>query len=457
MLVNAAALGLALWAAWVFAIRYGSPRLGLLSVVILTCLPLAAGRFSILGVEPCHVALLGLALLLALRLRAPEATRRQALGLGAVVGVGLLMKLTFIAPLLGPVLLEFFSAIRGGKATRRWLQRLAEACGVAAAMLAIGLLPGWSSLGAFLAMAQTEPTAGSAFSIEAVELMFDYVVIGMGLTGSSVLVLAGLVAWRSRLWEQPSPERGCRPATLLLASVVSLLVVHWLVPHKEIRYLLPMAWSLSMLIAIGLEPLWRRRNWGPVVLAGALLGLASATFVFPNDPQVPQQPYKEGNDNTDFWGDDGLVVIEPPLLRIWIDPSDYGLEKIVRHESFGRRSRSVVLTLLKDLSCEQVIPCYGSEGEGAVKLNHMIEWELYARNEQQVVVLTDLPVDRLEGDLAKRQLNRATHLITNRSLAESELMFLADHQFVPIEAVELPLPGPNPWTLWTRIDPKPPV
>ncbi|MCS5685990.1 MAG: hypothetical protein NZ654_12170, partial [Acidimicrobiales bacterium] len=106
LVTNALALVVALWAAWKFGIHHGKPRLGLIAVLVMVSLRGVAGRFTVLGVEPWHMALLGVAFVLFLRLREPDATRWQALLLGGVIGAGLLLKLPFVAGLLGPLALE---------------------------------------------------------------------------------------------------------------------------------------------------------------------------------------------------------------------------------------------------------------------------------------------------------------------------------------------------------------
>ncbi|MCP4873345.1 MAG: hypothetical protein GY898_32035 [Proteobacteria bacterium] len=427
LLTNAAALALALWAAWLFGARQGSARLGLLAVVVVACLPGVAGRVTMLGIEPWHMALLGLSIGLLLRLREPDATRAEALLLGGVIAAGLLMKLTFVAGLFGPLLLDAVGALVGGRPARRWLRRLLEAGAVVVALLLVGYLPFASSLSDFFTMAQTEPTHSSVFTIHSVALLADWALLGLGPVGRALVALAVLGACLGRSWATPAPTLGVRPVTLLVASIVSLLFIHWLVPHKELRYLLPVAWSVGVLLAMGLGHLWGWSRLGRIVVIVALSLLALSTFVDPEDPQLPETA-----------ADQVPLELEPPMLRLWLDRSDYGLDDLVRHETFSELERSFVIITLDD-------PTYTT-------LRDMINWELYSRNDRPVVSLPK--VKSLLDDVATSQLELATHVVTNRSLGRAELRVLEAFDFAEVVAVDLPLPGPKRWSLWARLPPK---
>ncbi|MCP4870891.1 MAG: hypothetical protein GY898_19480 [Proteobacteria bacterium] len=422
---NAAALALALWTAWLFGVRLSGPRLGLLGVLVMTALPGVAGRITILGVEPWHMALMGVTMLLFLRLREPEATRWHAVALGAAIGAGLLMKLTFVAVLVGPLFLESLAALTGGPDARRWLIRLLQAGAFVVVLLLVGFLPFTTTLADFVTMAKTEPTHASVFSLAAGWTMVKWgVVLGLGRAGVVVVVLALLGAGLARLWRTPAPALGPRPSILLAASVVSLFAVHWLVPHKEPRYQLPAAWGLSMLLAIGLETWWSWGRLGRGTLAAAVGFLCYSTLVVPEDPQPPLTPD----------GVPDVVRLEPAELRLWADHADYGMDKLVLHESFDTNRQSYVITTLEDQS-------------GSL-LRDMIQWELHGRNRRPVIGLPQL-ADLRSGD-ASKQFRRATHLITNRKLDPEELELLEENEFVEVASSVLPLPGPKRWSLWLK-------
>ena len=305
---NAAALALGLWATWRFGLRHGGPRLALLAVLLVACLPGVAGRVTIIGVEPAHLALLAASLLLLLRLRAPDATGRDSVWAGLAIGAGLLTKLTFIAPMFLPLLLEAGSALLGGRATRAWMRRLLEAAAVVAVMVAVGFLPFASTLTDFFAIATTEPTHQATLSMASFLSLVKWLHLSLSDAGLLVvaLAIAGLVFVRRR------PGRGLPVGVILAASFVSLVGVHALIPHKELRYLVPVLWSLSVLMAMGLDALWPRHAALRVAVVGALLTLAASTFVFPQDPQHPVVP-----NHPDF------ERLEPPRLRQWLDRDDY--------------------------------------------------------------------------------------------------------------------------------------
>lgn len=440
LVTNALALVVALWAAWKFGVHHGKPRLGLIAVLVMVSLRGVAGRFTVLGVEPWHMALLGVAFVLFLRLREPDATRWQALLLGGVIGAGLLLKLPFVAGLLGPLALESGCALLGGPPARRWLRHLLLAGGVVVLLLAAGFLPFTTGATDFFLMARSEPTHPTIFSFDAVWSLVWWTMVGIGPIGFILFLLALWGAERGSLLKTPAPILGFRPVVLLVASIVTLGAIHWYIPHKELRYLLPAAWPFCLIMAIGLDALWADGRHGRRAVVGGILALFLSTFVIPRgtamsdingpiipllyDPQVPH-----------FLGMEDPAELEPPLLRLWIDRSDYGLDNLVRHASFEELNRPTVLATFDD-------PTY-------TRLRDMLYWELYARNERPVLSLPK--VDSLLGEAVKGQLMMATHLVTNRQLEREELRVLRAQRYVPTESVDLPLPGPKRWTLWVKL------
>ena len=231
----------------------------------------------------------------------------------------------------------------------------------------------------------------------------------MGLGECVLLAMALLGAWLSRGGEGGAPHLGCRPTTLLLASVLSLFAIHALVPHKEVRYLLPAAWAVSLLLGVGLEALCVRGPWQRAAVAVTLLLLLAGLI-----PQYDTTP-------PDY-----------EHLRFHLDPSDHGIEALVCHESLRGPAGARVLTFL--------------EGPRESFLRDMIEWEAYGRNEHPVVPLGSLT--SLLGEAAEQRLGEASHLITNRRLEPAEREQLERLGFVELEVVELLFSRPPTWSLW---------
>jgi hypothetical protein len=422
LLTNALALVVALWAAWKFAGHLGSARTGLLAVTLLTCLPAVAGRVTILGIEPWHMALLGVSLLLLLRLRDASTGSRQAVLLGGVAGAAMLMKWTFVAGLLGPVLLEAYAAITGGPAARSWRRRLLAATAVCGALFAAWFLP-LARVDRLVSGAGSAPSHGALLSTDSLLVFPIWLRDGLSLAGCLLVGLALLGAALGRGWQAPRPEHGCRPVMLLLASGLGIVLVHWLVPHKEPRYLLPAAWSLVMMLAMGLDLLWQRGRLAAGLVSAGCLAVAASSFVL---PALDRQPAHTTLDNLH--------------LRLLPDPSDHDLDELVRHPS------------LQGPETPQVLFSLG--GTRSAELLTMINWELYGRNDHPVLSLPSfVPLD---GDEAKAWYGagpwKATHLITNRPMIGSELQLLREHNFARVAAVDMHLPGPARWELW-RVQP----
>jgi hypothetical protein len=193
------------------------------------------------------------------------------------------------------------------------------------------------------------------------------------------------------------------------------------VPHKEPRYLLPAAWCLAMLLALGLDLMWQRGRLGKLLVGAGCLGLAASCYLLP------------------------VLLSEPPddilnsqRIRLLPDPSDHGLDALVRHESLHAPGLKFVL--------------FSLEGARANELLTMINWELYGRNDQPIISLPSfVPIDGENAPLwSGGQPWDATHLISNRVLSPSEQALLTKQDFVLTATVELPLPGPPTWNLWSR-------
>ena len=191
--------------------------------------------------------------------------------------------------------------------------------GVVVLLLAVGFVPFSTGSADFFAMARSEPTHLTIYSFEAVYSLVWWTLLGIGPIGLLLVVLAASGGERGNLYRSAAPPLGTRPAVLLVASIVTLGVVHWYIPHKEIRYLLPAAWPFCILVAIGLDALWEDGRAGRGVCSAAIVALAVFTFVIPRsgnsdlngpivpllfDPQVPH-----------FRGIVDPTELEPPRIR----------------------------------------------------------------------------------------------------------------------------------------------
>ncbi len=192
LLTNAAALVLTLWAGWALARHMRSPRAGFIAVALIACAPGVAGRFTIVGVEPWHMGLLGLSILMLLRVRAPDATWRQGLGLGSAISAGVLMKLPFVAGLLGPLALESFAALFGairGPEARPWFRRMLGAGALVVVLLLVAFLPFTRGVDEFMSVAKDEPTHDTIFTLNAVTIQFKWMYLLLGSAGMGLLAM----------------------------------------------------------------------------------------------------------------------------------------------------------------------------------------------------------------------------------------------------------------------------
>lgn len=417
LLTNAVALALALGAAWSLGVRLGQARAGFLAVLIVASLPAIAGRVTILGIEPWHMALLGWSIVLLLRIRGANSTRGQAMLLGVTVGAGMLMKWNFIAVLMGPVLLETVWALRSGPSGALWRRRLTQAGAVSTGLFLLWFLP-FAQVDRISSGAGSHPTHGALLSSESLLAFPTWTIQGLGWAGLFLLFLAVLGALLGRQQASKESARGCSPSLLLVASGVGLVVVHWLLPHKEPRYLLPAAWSLSLLLSIHVAALWSRGRWGQVLCVVGVTCLLLSSFAL---------PWLGGNSTEDS----DFPIRE---LRLSTDPSDHGVDALVRHRSIQGTTRPHVL--------------FSLEGPRQGELLTMINWELYGRNTKPVISLPSfVPLIAAEPS---ENLRVATHLITNRVLEEDELRVIEAQGFARVITTELRFPGPRLWSLWSR-------
>jgi len=420
IMINAVALAVSLWAGWDLAKRTTGAWTGFLSVLVIAGLPLVAGRMNFVGVEPSHMAMLGLSLRGLVLLRDPSSSNGRAIGLGAIVGAGLLMKWNFVLPLLGPAAVEAFAAWRAGPSAKQHRRQLLLAGGTASLLFAVWFIP-YADLSIILgreAGMLTEPTSdGGIFSVGQFEALFPVVDFGLGWAGLFLL----MAAWFGLAWEaggdRTDPPAHRSVEILLLASIATLSIGHFLIPHKELRYFVPAGWALGLLIAFGLNCLWtgklRSIRSRAIVVAG-LGWLFFSTF---------------GVRALDEGGFD---------VRLFADSRDYGFAEFT-----------------------ELPPAHPGQGRGVVlspatqdgsEVGASLAWEFTSRSPGPLVV--QVFPDTISHPLAEQAFQYADFFGTNRELSADEQEYLSRHRFVPIREVTLDaddtlgLPGAKDWVLW---------
>lgn len=417
LLVNALALGLLLVGCWRLGLRLGGARAGLAAVLVTAALPAVSGRATIVGVELSHMACLAWSLELALVLLTGRPKRSHAVLLGLIVGAGMLMKWTLAIPLSGVLLVAAFSLWHAPDRLDR-----ARLMGAAAAISTLLFLSWVFTLARFDRFAEFAGSEASTAELLGhspwTYLPHWMVTSGMGLAAVPVVLLAlAPRRWPGRV------ETDARPSAawtgwMLVAAVLSVLVIHTFVPHKEIRYLLPAFVGVGVLLGAGLArssagPLWTRALGFAAV---ALLWLSS--FALPYLPDgSPPGSYAE-------------LKLHPRIVT-----HDSGLERLVLHPTFLRESGSIV--------------SYTLSGERWIELRDLLSWELYARNATPVI--SRLPeMSEVNETEAARALDLSTHFISNRDLSPSERLLLEGRGFTRIHEDSLPLPEAQKLELWAR-------
>lgn len=439
---GAAALVLALAAAWVLGSRMAGPRAGCWAVVIAAALPGVAGRVTIAGVEPLHMALLGWALVGLLDILTRPRTS-SAIVLGCVLCAGMLAKWTFAAAVLGPVAVAAWAAtaeLRGrtgtGQASRDVPEK--EGAGKGASRRPPGLLAlalgtaalpffGWllavGQAGVIAAGAASDPTTSALIGSDPLLYLPAWLLRdGIGLAGLPLLALGLAGSWLARNREAHLP------AALLAAAVVGLLCIHMAIPHKEVRYLLPAFLPLAVLAGRGLAGLTRRgRTWRAAAAAATLLLLAS-TFGWPLSRPARSSPGQRERD-----------------LHLHIVRDDGGLAalaaRIVQGDRVGGPAGPVVVA--SSLS-----------GERWMELRDMLAWELYDRPASPALLLP--PAADLRWAHARRRLEAADCFLIDRPPSTAETGVLAGAGFARDGVLALRVPGGERVELWTRAGPAEP-
>ena len=421
LLVNAVALGLLLWGCFLLGRRLGGPRGGLFSLAIVAALPAVAGRVTLVGVEILHLAILVWIFELLSRLIVGPPRWRTSLGLGVLLGTGLLIKWTLGVALMlpGAVVLWAMFHTDGRNALAR---ALTLALGLGVGLLSLWLIP-LADITSFTSAATGEASTSALLGSSPNFYLLRWT-LSDGL-GFAVVPTVGVlsVAWWKRSRTSTSQEstftRTPWLAPLLAASVASVFLVHWFIPHKEPRYVLLAMPGLGILLGAGLanaterlSPRWSSPTW----LALSILWVS--TFLW---------PYLEYERVFEGYADQPL---HHTIVRY-----DYGLEQLVLHPTFADPRGSVV--------------SYSLAGDRWLELRDLLSWEFYARNDDTVISrLPSMPT--VNADHASRSLDLASHFVTNRALAADELNILAERGFIKVSEHSLPLPSAEAIALWAR-------
>jgi len=420
LLVNGAALSLLLWGCFLLGRRIAGDRGGLFALAVVAALPAIAGRVVLVGVETLHLAALVWVFEFVSRVVEEPPSWRPAIGLGSILGLALLIKWTLAVALLLPSAVILWAVLAADQRAQR-LRRLAVAGVLGLGLFCLWLVP-FAEISSFTAAASGEvSTLDHLGSSPRFYLLRWTVSHGLGLATLPAVLLI-LFTWIRPTGVLPS---GARSRTtlwlpmLLIASVASVFLVHWFIPHKEPRYVLLAMPGIGILLGAGLAVGTQGRS--RIRFLAACLSLASlwaGSFFLP------------------YLGDEGLAdhYADRPLHHV-IVRHDYGLEQLILHPTFADPRGAVV--------------SYSLGGERWIELRDLLSWEFYARN--KATVISRLPsMPTVDADQASRSLDLASHFISNRRLAPPEIEVLRERGFTPIFEHSLPLPSADAIQLWAR-------
>jgi hypothetical protein len=413
--VNAVALALALAAAWELGRRLGGRRAALWAVVVTASLPAVAGRVTVAGVEPLHLALVGWSLVGLLQLRRRPGPG-AAVALGAVLATGMLIKWTFVAAVGGAIAVAGVAALVGARSTganqgdsraRAPVVWLAVALGVGgAAFGAWFVLVGQP--GSIAAGAAHDPTTSEFLGSSSILYLARWATVhGVGAFGAAAVALGAVGLMTG------APGGGRVDRWLLAAAALGLLVAHTLIPHKEARYLLPAFGPLAVLVAVGLARLGTRGRGWRLAVVGATLALLVGTFTIAPRGGDPAHTH----------------------LRLAIDPDDQGVEALVRQVAGDGE--------------EPVLVASSLAGERWMELRDMLAWELYARADRPVLLLP--PERDLRWQHARDKLSRAQRFLADGPPSAEDRAALRRAGFVRVRV--LSAPGGARLELWSRPPP----
>jgi 4-amino-4-deoxy-L-arabinose transferase-like glycosyltransferase len=420
LLVNGAALSILLWGCFILGRRLAGDRGGLFALAVVAALPAIAGRVVLVGVETLHLAALVWVFVFVSHLVEEPPSWRPAIGLGAVLGLALLIKWTLAVALLLPSAVILWGVLAADQRAQR-LRRLAVAGVLGLGLFCLWLVP-FAEISSFTAAAAGEvSTVAHLGSSPRFYLLRWAVSHGLGIATIPAVLLISFT------WFGPTGVllSGTRSRAipwlpmLLIASVVSVFLVHWFIPHKEPRYVLLAMPGIGILLGAGLALGTQGRS--PRWFLAACLSVAclwAGSFFLPylGDEALP-----------DDYADRHLHHV---IVR-----HDYGLEQLILHPTFADPRGAVI--------------SYSLAGERWIELRDLLSWEFYARN--KATVISRLPsMPTVDADQASRSLDLASHFITNRPLTPPEIDVLRERGFTPIFEHSLPLPSADAIQLWAR-------
>jgi len=198
---------------------------------------------------------------------------------GLLLGMGMMVKWTFVLYLAVPVFAGLLSALTDPQ--NPGLRP--RSAGVVAAVLSATVVGGWwyfgpADLGILLSSSSADPSAWIWRNVPVFGAP-----LWLSLFGALGLAF-GVAAIFSR------GERARR--VLLPAALLGPLILLFLVPHKEVRYAFPLLPAVAVLIGVGMTHLLKRENLVAGVLGAVLV--ASGFFFFDVNIRRPMAPNIDG-------------------------------------------------------------------------------------------------------------------------------------------------------------------
>jgi 4-amino-4-deoxy-L-arabinose transferase-like glycosyltransferase len=360
-------------------------RRAVAAAVIAMFVPGVAGRVTQIGVEPFHMALTPWLLLLLVEAIERPWRLREALGFGTLLGLGTLAKWNFGAYFVAPFAIVAVGALRRRRG---------------APMLLLGGLVALAWFGLWAVPAMDLGAIANAVAQEAVPSRTFYL-------RDLLLVSLGIGAWPLLGLRVSEGRRGLdRTGVLLLVTVVVVIGLHTLIPHKEGRYLLPFLPILAILLVPHLEGPKHRLVVGVI---GILVGWS---VVGPSVAERVGPPIADWTDRAVFL----TPNTEPQASDI-----------VLRHPALeGTETRRVGFLA-------------GAEQES---LRLTVVWELYARNDQ--------PVIGLGPASAPSEVEPGIELVMDLLSSRDHDGAMREEGFVVAAESALDYPGEPFIRLWTR-------